>query len=373
MSTSVISYKIEDEQNKIRYLKKINNEFNRDILSLKSDQKILFIYDKNIAKSIIGDLKLNLKLTGNKVFFKEIEGKKTNKNIKNLLNLFDLLIEKKFTKNSIIISCGGGVVGDMCGLLSSLYLRGAIYLHIPTTMTAIVDSCIGGKTGINYKNLINSMGNYYHPKRVYILENLIQSIPHREYYSGFSEIIKCGLIGNKKIINLLKKKQILKKRENNQILSKIILETLKTKIKFFKNDVKEKNERLYLNFGHTFAHAIEMSTESIIKKDYFRHGEAVGIGMLCEILFSNNGKKNKLYFLTESLLKKFNLPTEINIKPSYINKIHKGIYDGVFLDKKKIKKNPRYIYLQNIFKPQIREIRNYGLLNDVIFKIIKRK
>ena len=69
----------------------------------------------------------------------------------------------------------------------------------------------------------------------------------------------------------------------------------------------------------------------------------------------------------------FNLPTEINIKPSYINKIHKGIYDGVFLDKKKIKKNPRYIYLQNIFKPQIREIRNYGLLNDVIFKIIKRK
>ena len=373
MLTSEISYKIENEINKVRYLKKIDHKFIRDIFLLKSDQKILFVYDKNVAKSLIDDFKLKLRLTGNKIIFKELEGKKKNKNIKNLLNLFDLLIKNNFTKNSIVISCGGGVIGDMCGLLSSLYLRGTIYLHIPTTMTAIVDSCIGGKTGINYKDLINSMGSYYHPKRVYILQNLIQQIPDREYYSGFAEIIKCGLIGNDKIIKSLTKDETLNNRSSNKNLSFIVLETLKTKINFFKKDIKEKNDRLFLNFGHTFAHAIEMATENIIKKDFLRHGEAVGIGMLCEILVSNQGKKNELFFLTENLLKKFNLPTELKIEKKHIKKIHSEIYNGVFLDKKKISKYPRYIFLKNIFKPQIKELNNYGLLNDVIYNIINIK
>ena len=373
MLTSEISYKIENEINKVRYLKKIDHKFIRDIFLLKSDQKILFVYDKNVAKSLIDDFKLKLRLTGNKIIFKELEGKKKNKNIKNLLNLFDLLIKNNFTKNSIVISCGGGVIGDTCGLLSSLYLRGTIYLHIPTTMTAIVDSCIGGKTGINYKDLINSMGSYYHPKRVYILQNLIQQIPDREYYSGFAEIIKCGLIGNNKIIKSLKKDETLNNRSSNKNLSFIVLETLKTKINFFKKDIKEKNDRLFLNFGHTFAHAIEMATENIIKKDFLRHGEAVGIGMLCEILVSNQGKKNELFFLTENLLKKFNLPTELKIEKKYIKKIHSEIYKGVFLDKKKISKYPRYIFLKNFFKPQIKELNNYGLLNDVIYNIINIK
>jgi 3-dehydroquinate synthase len=373
MLTSEISYKIENEINKVRYLKKIDHNFIKDIFSLKSDQKILFVYDKNVAKFLIDDFKLKLRLTGNQIIFKELEGKKKNKNIKNLLNLFDLLIKNNFTKNSIVISCGGGVIGDMCGLLSSLYLRGTIYLHIPTTMTAIVDSCIGGKTGINYKDLINSMGSYYHPKRVYILQNLIQQIPDREYYSGFAEIIKCGLIGNDKIIKSLTKDETLNNRSSNKNLSFIVLETLKTKINFFKKDIKEKNDRLFLNFGHTFAHAIEMATENVIKKDYLRHGEAVGIGILCEILISNQGKKNELFFLTENLLKKFNLPTELKIEKKHIKKIHSEIYNGVFLDKKKISKYPRYIFLKNLFKPQIKELNNYGLLNDVIYNIINIK
>ena len=82
----------------------------------------------------------------------------------------------------------------MCGLLSSLYLRGMYYFHIPSTMTSIVDSCIGGKTSVNYKGIINCIGNYYHPKRVYISEEIIKDIPDREYIAGFAEILKCGLI-----------------------------------------------------------------------------------------------------------------------------------------------------------------------------------
>ena len=368
MSSNVITYLADGEKNTVKYLKEIDKNLINDIEQLNSDKKILFIYDENISKKFINKIKINLKLTGNIVHFKGIKGKKTN--LKNFLNLFNLLIDKEFTKNSIIVSCGGGVVGDLCGLLSSLYLRGTIYFHIPTTMTAIVDSCIGGKTGINYKGLINSMGNYFHPKRVYILENLIKDIPDREYFAGFAEILKCGLIGNKKIINYLKQDKHLFKRSSTKNLSKLIMETLNTKIKFFKHDIREKNTRLCLNFGHTFAHAMEMITEKKIKKDYLRHGEAVGLGMLCEMMMSDNGKKNELYYTSEKILKKFGLPTKLKILQKDRSKIHEGIYKGVFLDKKNKNNNPRYIYLKKTAQPKIKEILDYGLLNDTIFKII---
>jgi 3-dehydroquinate synthase len=371
MSTNTIIYNVENEVNKVIYTKSINKHLIKDINLLKSDQRIFFIYDKNISKKFIDKLKIQLKLTGNIFFFKEMEGKKNNKNLSNLLKLFDLLIKNKFTKNSIIISCGGGVVGDMCGLLSSLYLRGTIYFHIPTTMTAIVDSCIGGKTGINYRGIINSMGNYYHPKRVYISEEIIKDIPDREYFSGFAEIIKCGLIGNKKIIRYLMEDNFLNKRINTKNLSKIILETLKTKISFFKDDIKERNTRLSLNFGHTFAHAMEMTTDKLLKKDYLRHGEAVGLGMLCEIMMSTSKKNKNLFNLTEKLLAKYNLPIELRIPSNIKKKIHNGIYMGVFLDKKTKYKNPRFISLEKIGSPKIKEISDYGKLNDTIYKITK--
>ena len=373
MSSKIISYSIDNEIYKVKYLKNIKDSLTQDIKSLNSDQKILFIYDKNIPKHFIQELKIYLKLTGNKIFFKEIQGEKTNKNLKNLLGLFDLLIQKKFTKNSIIISCGGGVVGDLCGLLSSLYLRGTIYFHIPSTMTAIVDSCIGGKTGINYKGIINSLGNYYHPKIVYISEKIITEIPDREFYAGFAEIIKCGLIGNKKIINYLIKDSITKDRKVNKNLSKIILETLKTKIKFFKNDIREKNKRLCLNFGHTFAHAFEMTTEKYFKKDFLRHGEAVGLGILCEIMMSNTkmSENNKIYNLTENLLKKYRLPVKLNIPKKLVKKFHMSIYKDIFLDKKMKNKFPRYISLEKIYLPKLKEITDFGSLNDTIFKIFQ--
>ena len=120
--------------------------------------------------------------------------------MKLLFKIINKLFDKKFTKKSVIISCGGGVIGDVCALASSLYLRGLIHFHIPTTMTAIIDSCIGGKTGINYKGIINSLGTYYHSKRVYISKNILNLIPTREFVAGIPEIIKCGLIHKKSIL-----------------------------------------------------------------------------------------------------------------------------------------------------------------------------
>ena len=369
MSLNTVSYIIEKEVNKVIYSKDIDKSLIRDISFLKSDQRILFIYDKNISKKFINKLKTQLKLTGNIVFFKEIEGKKTNKKLPNLLNLFNLLIKNKFTKNSVIISCGGGVVGDMCGLLSSLYLRGTIYFHIPTTMTAIVDSCIGGKTGINYKRIINSIGTYYHPKSVFISKNIINLIPNREFYSGFSEIIKSGCLDNNRIFRMLKNNKNKLISRDFVYMSKLISLTLNTKIKFFKNDIYENSKRLNLNFGHTFAHAIEMALKSN-GQDIIRHGEAVGIGMLCEIFYSEG--KSKKFFFIKDLLKKYKLPINIkkylNYKKNDITK-HR-IYKNIFLDKKRINNFPRCIKITKFGSPEIIEMRDNNRIFQTIEKVI---
>ena len=127
-----------------------------------------------------------------------------------------------------------GVVGDVAALASSLYLRGMIYFHIPTTMTAIVDSCLGGKTGINYKNIMYSIGNYYHSQNVFISKNVIELIPQREFLSGIPEIIKCGFNQQQKILNLLNlNKEKCLNRDYN-FLSKIIKLSLLTRSNFLK-------------------------------------------------------------------------------------------------------------------------------------------
>lgn len=366
----IINYKVYDQNLRIIIAKKIIDNVLRDLKKLNSDKKVLFIYDKRIDYRITKNFALNLKTSGCSVFFLELSGNKINKSEKTLFKILDFLILKKFTKNSVIISCSGGVIGDIASLASSLYLRGLIYLHIPTTITSIIDSCIGGKTGINYKGLINSLGTYYHPKVVYISQEILKEIPQREYYSGLPEIIKYGLIKKNSIFQNLNKDKNLIDSRNFNFLSKLINESLKTKIHFFSKDVYEKEKRLSLNFGHTFAHAIEMGTQNFFKKEIFRHGEAVGLGMLCEIYYANGGN-SKIMNETEKLLYKYNLPIKIlKKKVKNFQKIHDEIYKFIFVDKKKIGKYPRYISLKKKGKPKIKLIDDFNLLNETISKFL---
>ncbi len=353
---------------KIKKKRKSYMQISKDLKKIYNDGNILLIVDKNINKKIINYIIHDLKISFKNLQIMFISGSKKNKDVKSLFRIIDLLFKKKFTKKSVVVSCGGGVIGDVCGLASSLYLRGLIHYHIPTTMTAIIDSCIGGKNGINYKGIINSIGNYYHTDRVYISKNIINLIPTREYLAGIPEILKCGLILNRKILFMLEQKSSVVKRDF-KFISKLIKLSLKTKIKFFLNDITEINERLKLNFGHTFAHAIEMS----IKSNYtelIRHGEAVGIGLLCEIFYSSG--KNKNYNFVKKILKIYNLPTNLKNHINLKNKknLENKIYKNIFLDKKKIGKHPRFIRLKKIGSSTISEMKNYNKINDTIKKVI---
>ena len=339
-----------------------------DLSRLYSDKKILLIIDKKINKKITKYLIHDLKISNFKMSIMMVSGNKNNKDMKLLFKIINKLFDKKFTKKSVIISCGGGVIGDVSALASSLYLRGLIHFHIPTTMTAVIDSCIGGKTGINYKGIINSLGTYYHSKRVYISKNILNLIPEREFLAGIPEIIKCGLIHKKSILMKLNNKNKILKR-NFSYIAKIIKLALKTKIEFFKGDISEENERLKLNFGHTFAHAIEMALQSE-KGNEIRHGEAVGLGLLCEIYYAFG--KNKDFLLTKKLLEKYKLPINLKnfIKKNQFNKIENEIYQNIFLDKKRVNTFPRYIKLSRVGNSNISEMRDFDRIKDTIKKII---
>ena len=374
------NYKIENETYKVTFCPdnqelKINKKKNsymqisKDLKKLKHDDKILLVIDKNINNKIIKYIVHDLKISYPDLKVLYVQGSKKNKNLKTFFKMIDKLFEERFSKNSVLISCGGGVIGDVSGLAASLYLRGLNYFHIPTTMTAIIDSCIGGKNGINFKNIINSLGTYYHPKNVYISKTIIHHLPKREYISAIPEIIKCGLIDKSNLLNYVKTKKRIIERDFS-FVSKIIKKALVSKIKFFKNDVKEKNYRLMLNFGHTFAHAIESSLDNNLtnEKEILRHGEAVGLGLLCEIYYTHG--KNKIFYQTRNLLNLYSLPT--NLKFIKINKslLKKEIFKYIFLDKKKIGKFPRYINLKNIGNPKISELSNNTKIKNTIENVL---
>jgi 3-dehydroquinate synthase len=327
---------------------------------------MLFVYDPKIDHSFIEKIKESLKILGTKIYLMPLKGLKKEKNEKNLFKIIDFLIKKDFTKKSILISCCGGVIGDLSGLAASLYLRGLIYFHIPSTMTSIVDSCIGGKTAINYKNITNSVGNYYHPQSIFISYEIINKMPEREYISGIAEIIKCGLIRNNKIIKILKTQEKKIKNKDFKTVSSVIALTLQTKIFFVKNDIHENNKRLSLNFGHTFAHAIEMATEKIFKKEILRHGEAVGIGILAEIYYAKKGI-SKIYKTVEKLLKIYNLPVKIQCSKKLLPNIQNQIYTNLFLDKKRINSIPRYIKLNQLGNVGIDDLKDDTLINETIY------
>ena len=281
-----LEYNINESKHAVIFCKnKEMSKISQSLSTFKTDKNILFLFDSKIDKKIIEIIFNELKLSGCNIIKVECVSDKINKNEKILFKILDILIANNFTKKSVIISFGGGVLGDVSALASCLYLRGLNYVCIPTTMTSMIDSSIGGKTAINYKGIINSVGTYYHPKIVFVLEHVLKTLPEREFLAGIPEIIKYGIIGNKNILNVLQNKQNQVLNRNINVLFNLCYLSLQTKIKFFLNDIFENNKRLSLNFGHTFAHAIEMAIEKKTKKDFIRHGEAVGIGMLCELYY----------------------------------------------------------------------------------------
>ena len=238
-------------------------------------KKIALIIDINIPLKFKKDLKKKLK--NYNLLILPFKASEKNKSINTVNKLLNKLLLKKFARSDLIIGVGGGITGDVTGFLASIFKRGINFVNIPTTLLAQADSAIGGKTGVNSSHGKNLIGSFYQPKLVISDTLFINSLPKREIICGYAEILKHSIIKDKKFFSWLEKNSKLVLSKSFKELTYAIKKSCEIKNFFVSQDENEKSLRMILNFGHTFAHAIE------VKNNYSKkitHGETVLSGMI---------------------------------------------------------------------------------------------
>ena len=199
-----------------------------------------------------------------------------HKKVVTVERLAEKLAASRADREAVVVAFGGGVVGDVSGLLASIYMRGVSFVQVPTTVLAQVDASIGGKTGVNLRAGKNLLGTFHQPVAVLIDPEVLSTLPEREFRAGLYESLKCGIIGNEGLFDRLENCDFLNLRKDPDLLQQIITDSVRLKAEVVAADERESSLRRVLNLGHTIGHALE--AESAYRR--FLHGEAVGWGMV---------------------------------------------------------------------------------------------
>ncbi len=309
----------------------IIDELETYINTIYKNKNIFIITDDIVSNLYIEKIKLpnyNIKVI-------TIKNGEKNKNLETYSYIINELLNSNITRDSLIIAFGGGVVGDIAGFVASTILRGVKYISIPTTLLSQVDSSIGGKTALNINNTKNMIGTFYEPSLVLIDPILLSTLTLEDYNNGLGEIIKTSLIHNKDIIPLLKDKSNI---------GEVIYLSLLSKKYYVEKDLYDTNERMILNFGHTFGHVIELEKN-------IKHGLAVIDGMIMSLKYGIDLEITNPYVLDElyNILKSLNINYSIIDYKKYLSKLNN--------DKKKLEGNINFIFLKDINKPIIKQIK----------------
>lgn len=216
------------------------------------------------------------RLEGKKVSVVTLPDGEQYKTLEYLNHIFDRLLEDNHSRSTTLIALGGGVVGDMTGFAAASYQRGVPFIQLPTTLLSMVDSSVGGKTGVNHALGKNMIGAFYQPQCVIIDTDTLKSLPAREYAAGLAEVLKYGLIADVPFYEWLEANWEALLARDGELLAEAILRSCENKAKVVAEDERESGRRAILNLGHTFGHAIETATGY----GSWLHGEAVAAGMV---------------------------------------------------------------------------------------------
>lgn len=313
-------------------------ELNKQILENKYSN-LFIIVDSNTNEFCLPKL-LPLIEFNSPIEIIEFEAGEINKNIETCLQIWNILTELGADRKSLIINIGGGVVTDLGGFVASTFKRGIDFINIPTTLLAMVDASIGGKTGIDLGNLKNQIGVINNPKLVVIDSNFLETLSQKEMRSGLAEILKHGLICDE----IYWKKFLDLSSLNFEDIDSIIFDSIKIKNDIVMEDPKEMGIRKALNFGHTLGHAIESYFMDNQNKEKLLHGEAIAIGMILESFISM--KKNLIskeeYFEIKVTIK--SIFEEVIFDKSDIHSILKLLIH----DKKNENGNIKFVLLNGI-------------------------
>jgi 3-dehydroquinate synthase len=239
------------------------------------------------------------------IFYFSIPDSEEAKSTQTLVQVWDWLGSAGFTRSDLIVAIGGGAVTDFAGFVAASWLRGLDWIAVPTTVAGMVDAAVGGKTGINSDFGKNLIGAFHSPIEVIIDTKWLSTLSDRDFAAGLAEVIKCGFIRDEQILTLIGDKTIDDIRASHQLTVELIERSVRVKADVVSGDFKESFEREILNYGHTFGHAVELSS-----KYSLRHGECVSIGMVfvAHLAHGLGIMSQELVKMHEDLLRQLGLP-----------------------------------------------------------------
>jgi 3-dehydroquinate synthase len=327
------------------------------LCKVSREEKILLVSDTKLEAIYGESLKKALENKGFEIAVHVMPAGKVNKTFSSVMEIFSILEEQNYSRDSCVIALGGGVIGDLAGFVASCWYRGMNLIHIPSNLISMIDSSVGGKCAINFGETVNAVGSYHHPIANFIDFNLLQSLPEREFRSGMAEIIKSAIIADRGFFEfLVDDVGLIRSREIN-VIRHIIERTIFIKTRHVAGDIRENGKRLFLNFGHTLGHAMEMATQS--NEESLRHGEgvALGISAILEINVKYYGLDKKVLTAVRELLTKFGLPVKIDAVdyPLSRDAFIERCLNLVGRDKKRKDGNLRLVLLNDIGSAAVKE------------------
>ncbi len=303
---------------------------------------VYIITDSNVAPNYVTPVKNLL----NHVFSKTvavctIQAGESSKSLKSVTSIWNFLVDSGASRQSMIVALGGGVIGDLAGFAAATYMRGIQWINIPTTILAMVDAGIGGKTGVNLPKGKNLVGAFHPPQSVFMDPAVLRTLSRREFSSGMAEAIKHALIGEMELLSLCRSGQ----QSVSSNLEKVISRGASVKIRIVEADPFESDLRQSLNLGHTIGHALEKASEFQLT-----HGESIAIGIVAETFFAEKIgiARPGLHQEIAEILRLFELPVQFpdNILPQTIIKFTK-------VDKKMSAGNLRFPLLRDFADVQL--------------------
>jgi 3-dehydroquinate synthase len=329
-------------------------------LKIDSTQKILIITDEHVAPLYAQHLLKDLEDAGYSTYIYTAPAGEKSKSLTEYEKIMTYAIEQKLDRQSLVLALGGGVVGDLAGFVASTFMRGIPFIQIPTTILAH-DSSVGGKVAINHPLGKNLIGSFYQPLAVIYDTQTFHSLPEREIFSGFAEVLKEALIWDVPFVEWLEvhRDQCLALQE--PYLSEAIYRACQVKTFVVSKDEKEQGIRAILNFGHTFGHAFE----SLGRYSEYTHGEAVSIGMviaarLSESIYGTAGVADRV----SKLLSAYGLPVSLERGTWSIS----DIVEKMYADKKVVAGSLNLVLLKELGSAELVQNVSPELIEEVLKK-----
>ena len=281
-----------------------------------SERKVAVICDSNTKRLFGEEVTKILETCCKKVIVHAFPAGEANKTLDTVKEIYRRLIEEKFDRKDLLVALGGGVVGDVTGYAAATYLRGIDFIQIPTTLIAQSDSSSGGKTGVDFDGFKNMVGAFYMPKLVYMNVGALKSLDDRQFYAGFAEVMKHGLIKDAIFYEWLLDHMYEIHDRDMEVLLEMVMRSCGIKKLVVEKDPKEQGDRALLNFGHTIGHAIEKA-----KHFEMLHGECISLGMVAAAYISWKRENISMeeYYEVRDMFVPFQLPISVDgIEPEEI-------------------------------------------------------